>query len=100
MKNCDLCIKNDVCKIKRKGIKSCDRYATILASPKLEQIDIVALTEQLNGLIKSYLDVYNWGDRPKFINTEQANETRAELKEVLDNISQAIKGICCCISKL
>mgnify|MGYP003292122988 CR=1 FL=1 len=105
-KECNNCYKFDICNIKQKGIKYCSDYMGIprmpqIAQPKLRiiEIDIVALTEQLNGLIKSYMDVYSMYDQLKFINTEEVNATRAEIKEVLDNINQAIKGICCRISK-
>lgn len=67
----------------------------VTSNIKFVEIDIVALTEQLNGLLKSYDSLY--GLYMKIIYTSN-KEIAAEEKEVLDDLRQAIKAICFTLS--
>ena len=58
---------------------------------KVKEKDIVGLTEQLNGLLKSYDSIYGYYAD---ILLPPNDERKAELKEVLDDIKRAIKAVC------
>ena len=60
--------------------------------PTIKPVDnIPALTEQLNGLIDRYNDIYGLYSKLQYM---PKNESAERLKRVLDNIEKAIEAIC------
>lgn len=59
--------------------------------PIKKEVDIVALTEQLNGLIDRYSNVYGIYQKIQYMTNE---ETTKRLKKTLESIDNAINALC------